>query len=160
MTKKKNTAPKRIIGTRDRIDFVDFALFDLPCKIDTGAETSAIHCHHVKLIEKEGQELISFKLLDPSHPEYDGVEYRTAKFEERRIRSSFGHTEYRYVITTQVQLFGEVFSTQFTLADRVQMKFPVLLGKRLLKNQFLVDVSLVDLSFKQKQQNLSTQTPL
>ncbi len=145
---KKKT--KKIIGTQDRIDLPEFDLFDLPCKIDTGAETSAIHCHRVRLLEVNGQETISFRLLDPSHEAYNNREFRTTKFKEKKIRNSFGQTEYRFTIRCKVALFGEIFVADFSLSDRVKMKFPVLLGKKLMKNRYLVDVAKADLSYKFK----------
>lgn len=141
---------KKLIGTRDRIDLPEFKLFDLPCKIDTGAETSAIHCHRVRLLEIDGKETISFRLLDPSHEAYNNHEFRTTRFREKKIKSSFGHSEYRYSIKSKVTLFGVTFTADFTLSDRVRMKYPVLLGKRLLKNRYIVDVSKIDLSYLQK----------
>ncbi|WPP50581.1 ATP-dependent zinc protease family protein [Catalinimonas niigatensis] len=144
---------KKVIGTRDRIDLPEFNLYELPCKIDTGAESSAIHCHRVRLIEVDGKEIISFRLLDPSHEAYNNHEYRTTKFKEKKIKNSFGNTEYRFSIKCQVMLFGETFSSDFTLADRVSMRYPVLLGKRLLKNRFMVDVSKTDLSYQLKLEN-------
>ncbi len=146
--KVQNT--KFLIGSLDYADFPEFNLLDIACKIDTGAQTSAIHCHRIRLIEVEGKEVIAFKLLDPSHRDYDDKEYRTSVFNERKIRSSSGHAEYRYVITTDIILFGKVFKTEFTLADREQMKYPVLIGRRLLKDAFIVDVSKKNLSYKEK----------
>ncbi len=148
--KTKKTLPKTLIGELDCIDFPEFNLFDLPCKIDTGAYTSAIHCHRVRLIEAEGKEIIAFKLLDPSHKAYEDKEYRTTEFQERKIRSSSGHAEFRYVIKTQIVLFNKIYKTEFTLADREQMTYPVLIGRRLLKDNFIVDVALKDISYQQK----------
>lgn len=151
--RKKEKQPLTIIGTTDRIDFPDFDIVDLPCKIDTGAETSSIHCHRIKLVEREGLEWLQFRLLDPSHDAYRKAPFSTTDFEERIVRSSSGHASYRYVIQTHVLLFGRTYYTPFTLADREQMRFPVLLGKSLLKRRFLVDVSEQDLSFGQKGQS-------
>lgn len=141
---------KTIIGTRDKIDIPEFALFDLPCRIDTGAATSAIHCHHVKLIQKNGKEMISFCLLDPSHDAYNHKEFRTSNFTEKKIKSSFGDVEYRYTINCPVTLFNQTFMAEFTLADREKMKYPVLLGRRLLKGRFIVDVAKANISYKLK----------
>lgn len=146
MKKKQKT----IIGNRDKIDIPEFGLYNLPCKTDTGATTSAIHCHHVRLMETDGEETISFRLLDPSHEAYNHKEFRTSKFKEKKIKSSFGDIEYRYTITCDVTLFGKTFQAEFTLADREKMKYPVLLGRRLLRSRFIVDVAKSDLSFKQK----------
>ncbi|NJL11742.1 MAG: ATP-dependent zinc protease [Microscillaceae bacterium] len=150
-----STSPKIIIGSLDKVDFPEFSLFNLPCKIDTGAQTSAIHCHRVRLIEKDGVEIIAFKLLDPKHPEYNDQEYRTHDFEERSIKSSNGHTEFRYVIRSPLILFNQTIETEFTLADRERMKYPVLLGRRLLKDRFMVDVSKKNVSYQQKISNAS-----
>ena len=47
--KAKSTKTKLIIGARDKIDLPEFGLYELPCKVDTGAATSAIHCYQVRL---------------------------------------------------------------------------------------------------------------
>lgn len=143
---------KRIIGTTDRIDFLDFGFENVKCKIDTGAMTSSIHCHEVRRRSDAEGEYITFKVLDPSHPQYRNQAIVIRDFSERKIRNSFGHTEYRYVIRTRVVLFGKPFIAEFSIADREKMKYPVLLGKRLLSGQFLVDVSQRNLSFKNKKQ--------
>ncbi len=150
---KKNIAkPIVIIGTTDVIDFPEFKLENIDCKIDTGANTSAIHCHRVKLHEQNGKQFISFRLLDPKHPAYQKITFTSYDFKEKVIKNSFGQSEFRYSIKTEVVLFGRKIKTEFTLADREQMRFPVLLGKRLLKRGFLVDVSKKDLSLQQKNQ--------
>ncbi len=149
MRKKQKTT----IGSRDKIDIPEFDLFDLPCKTDTGAATSAIHCHQVKLIQIHEVDYISFRLLDPSHLAYNHREYRTSHFKEKKIKSSFGDVAYRYTITCQVTLFGKSFRAEFTLADREKMRYPILLGRRLLRSRFVVDVAKANLSYKQKLQD-------
>lgn len=148
--RKRNSSPKIIIGTLDRVDFPEFGLFNVPAKIDTGAETSSIHCHRARIIEKDGQEYLGFKLLDPSFKNYQNQEFRTLEFEEREIKSSSGHAQMRYIVKIKISLFAQNFVAEFSLADRETMKYPVLLGKKLLKNRFLVDVSQKDLSYKLK----------
>lgn len=142
---------KLLIGSLDKVDFPDFALQDVACKIDTGAETSAIHCHRVRFIEKGDENVIAFKLLDPSHDAYNEKEFRTTNFEERTIKNSFGYSEERYVIKTTIVICGINYETEFTLADREHMKYPVLLGKRLLLNNFIVDVSEEYVSYRLKE---------
>ena len=146
----KKKIEKRIIGTLDKVDFPEFSLEGVECKIDTGAATSAIHCHEVRVTEKEGEQFLSFRLLDPEHPDYNEKRYQTKHFSLRKIRSSNGQLEDRYVIKTLVVIFGRELKAEFTLADRVKMRYPVLLGKKLLKNKFLVDVARTNLSWKEK----------
>lgn len=150
---------KRVIGRMDRVDLPQFELFDLPCRVDTGAASSALHCHKVKLVETEGIEMISFHLLDPSHPDYEHQEFRTMDFKERVVRNSFGNSESRFVIKTRIELFGRRFKTEFTLSDRGKMTYPVLLGRKALTGRFIVDVSEKDLSYQEKLQNNADSRP-
>ena len=94
--------------------------------------------------------MITFRLIDPSHEAYNGKEFRTDNFKKKKVKSSFGHTEYRYVIKSKIVLFGKEFETDFTLADRLRMRYPILLGRKLLRRRFIVDVSRKDLSYRQK----------
>lgn len=137
---------KLIIGISDFIDLPDAGLFQVPCKIDTGADTSAIHCARIRVKEINGQDVLSFILLDKKHPMYNKKELRTTEFVERKIRSSFGDYEFRYVVKLNIVLMGKKFRTSFTLSNREHMKYPVLLGRKFLKGRFLVDVGLTNLS--------------
>ncbi len=141
---------KHTIGRKDIIDLPDLQLFDLPCKIDTGAKTSALHAHSVKLIEKDGEKFVSFKLLDPSHEYYEGKEFLVKDFVEKRIKNSFGQAQLRYVIKTKVCIFGKEIETFFSLSNRKKMRFPILLGRRVLFRNFVVDVGKSNLSYKLK----------
>ena len=142
---------KVTIGRIDRIDFPEFGLFELDAKIDTGANYSVIHCHHVQKIEQDGKELLQFTLLDPSHPNYNEHVFFAHQYGLKTIKNSFGQTEERFVITTPIILFGKSIETEFTFTDRGNLKYPVLLGRKLLKKRFIVDVGRTNLSYKQKQ---------
>lgn len=142
-----------IIGHIDAVDLPELELSNIQCKIDTGADSSAIHCHRVKIKEKDGKEFLTFKLLDPKHPDYQKKDFQIFNFKERRIRSSNGQTQFRYVIKTKVVIFGNTYETEFTLADRGKMKYPILLGRKLLNKNFLVDVAQRNLSLQMKESN-------
>jgi hypothetical protein len=138
------------IGSKDMVDMPDINVFDLPCKIDTGAQSSSIHCERIKLKEIDGKEVLIVRFLDKTIPQYKRKDYQFENFTEKKIRNSFGDTEYRYLIPLKVVLFGQTFITEFSLADRALMRYQVLLGKKLLFKQFLVDVSLRNLSYNKK----------
>ena len=143
-----------VIGSTDRADFPALDLYGIRCKIDTGAQTSSIHCHHVKFVEKDGKERIKFKLLDPEHTLYNNKRIEFDEFDERKVRSSSGHAEMRWVIKTKIILFGQEFDLELTLADREKMRYPVLLGKKFLQDhRIMVDVTKSNLSGRQKARN-------
>ncbi len=139
-----------VIGRKDRVDFPQLRLYDIEAKIDTGAYTSAIHCHSIKLIDKDGEEKVRFNLLDSSHPSYNNKRFTLHVYGRRKIKNSFGQVEQRYIVKTKILLFGELFDIELSLTDRSKMEYPVLLGRKVLHNRFLVNVAQTNLSYKQK----------
>ncbi len=143
--------PKRLLGRRELLDFPAFGLLGIEAKVDTGAYTSALHCADVRLAPPAGGQppLLHARLLDPEHSGFDGRPLTFPDFQLRDIRSSNGEVQERYVIRAVVRLYGEDFETEFSLADRSEMKYPVLLGRSLLRQgRFVVDVARRNLSQK------------
>lgn len=141
---------KIIIGRKDKADFPELGLFDIDIKIDTGAYTSSIHCHNIKEIEEEGERYIEFQLLDPSHKDYNNKKFKVKNFKEKKIRSSNGKGEKRYIIKTKIHIFKKKYTIELSLSERSEMRFPVLIGRKLLNKKFIVDTSLSNLSFNSK----------
>jgi len=147
----KKRPPKRLLGRRELIDLPALGLRGVVAKVDTGAYTSAIHCADLRLAPDPatGRPVLHVRLLDPEHPATDGRALAFGEFAQRNIRSSNGEVQARYVIRTVVQLYGQDFSTEFSLADRSDLKHPVLLGRALLRQgQFVVDVARRDMSYQ------------
>jgi hypothetical protein len=141
---------KIVIGRKDKVDFPELVIYEIDAKIDTGAYTSSIHCHRIEVIDKDGENRVKFSLLEPSHPFYNDKEFNLPVYAKKEIKNSFGQVEERYIIKTQVLLFGELFDVELSLTDRSKMEYPVLLGRQLLNSRFIVDVSQIDLSYNQK----------
>jgi hypothetical protein len=142
---------KRIIGRRELVDFPLLKLFGVEAKIDTGAFTSAIHCSHIREATlPDGSRVIRFQLLDPTHPQYHNQLFEFKAFTLRDVKSSFGDVQERYIIRTQIQLFEEIIEAEFSLSDRSDLKYPVLIGRSLLSRHFIVDVARKNVARKQK----------
>src|SRR5258708_64177 len=144
----------QILGRSDRVDLPGLGLEDIQVKIDTGAYTSSLHCLRAEIVEGK----LEFVLLDEEHPEFTGMKFSFKKFDQREIKNSFGEAELRFVIKTKVKLFGNVIWGEFSLSNRGNLKFPVLLGRKILRHRFLIDVTKKDLSFIHKQMT-STGSP-
>ena len=82
---------------------------------------------------------LSFWLIDKTGA--PARKFYSDEFSQSMIRNSFGISEQRYVIKTRIILFGRTIKAEFTLADRERLKNPVLLGRKLLRNRFVIDVS-------------------
>ncbi|NNM94827.1 MAG: peptidase [Bacteroidia bacterium] len=136
------TKKKDILGRTTRVDLPGLGFFGIAAKVDTGAYYCSLHCHHLEERMVKGKKALCFMLLDPSHPEYVDKVITFKKFSRRTIKNSFGVTERRYIIITPVRILGRRIRTRVTLSNRGSMKFPMLLGRKVLLNKFVVDVSV------------------
>lgn len=136
--------PLEIIGETDIADLPELGWHNVPVRVDSGAATSAIHCSRVKVVDAEGaKELHVYLDANKGAPKHFFI---VTDFKQTVIRNSFGKEEKRFVIKTPIRLFGRKIRTEFTLANRQKMSFPILLGRKLLKNRFIIDVSKKNLS--------------
>jgi len=142
---------KKIIGRRELVNFPLLQLHGIEAKVDTGAFTSAIHCRDIREITlADGSRIIRFQLLDPSHLQYHHQIFEFQEYSLRDIKSSFGEVQERYIIRTQIQVFEEIFEAEFSLSNRSDLKYPVLIGRTLLRRNFIVDVAKKYVARKQK----------
>jgi len=134
----KKVKPKQIIGRKELVDFPELGITGIYAKIDTGAYSNTLHCHDIHV---QG-EMLCFKVLDPTHPVFSRKEHSFSEFSQKKIKNSFGEVEKRYMIKTKIKIAGRVIKSIISLTDRATMRYPVLIGRRLLRNKFVVDVSL------------------
>lgn len=128
-----NSPTQKIIGTFESVIFPDFNGYEVMAKIDTGAYTGALHCTKIR----EEDKVLHFSPFD--HPE---VEIALTEYAVNHVKSSNGKTETRYFIDTNITINGETYPVVLSLADRSEMKWPVLIGRKFLRqNNFLVDVT-------------------
>ncbi len=135
---------KKIIGRKELISLIDLELFDLDAKVDTGADSNALHCDHIDIDEQNNT--VSFTLLDEVHEAYHGKRMTFPLYKIKKVKSSNGQIQLRPSIKVSVDFFGKKYKSVISLTDRSDMKFPMLIGRRFLKDRFLVDVSQENLA--------------
>ena len=140
---------KQIIGKTDFADFPVFGLSDVAVKIDSGAYTSTIDC--LKIEEKN--DLLEVVFLRKTNKSFTGEKKIFDKYSVKRVRSSSGESQLRFTVKGTILLFDQIYKTEFTLSKRKKMRYPVLLGRKLLNKHFLIDTSLKDVSIKLKNKN-------
>ncbi|HUD05771.1 MAG TPA: RimK/LysX family protein [Candidatus Saccharimonadales bacterium] len=125
------------IGPRTFVDFPDLGLKNIPAKVDTGADFSSIWASDIK--DEEG--MLKFKLFDNNSRFYNGATITTKDYSVTSIKNSFGDSEFRYKVRLQSSFGGRTIKATFTLANRSNTKYPVLIGARTLRGKFVVDVA-------------------
>jgi hypothetical protein len=136
---------KKVLGRKEKITLPELGLNLVGAKIDTGAFTSSLHAEEIRIEEVEGKKLLCFKILMPDHKRFTCKTLAFESYREKKVKNSFGQVEVRYLIETKLQLAGETFRAEFTLSDRSSMKNSILLGRKILRGRFLVDVSNTNL---------------
>lgn len=130
-----------IIGRTERMAIADLVL-NVPAKIDTGAYRSAIHCKSVKEVKRSDGNVLKVELLGhPCSPVVYKLEF--TDYEKVEVTNSFGQAEERYEVRLRIKLGPKVLNTSFTLADRSKNLFPILIGRKILKGRYFVDVARV-----------------
>lgn len=140
--KKKSGAAKRaraVIGWREWAGLPDLGIGRIKAKIDTGAKISALHAVRVRAFERGGAVYVAFVLHPMQRARRPEIECLARVVDRRRIRSSNGETESRYIILTALQLGGDAFPIELSLANRDEMGFRLLLGRDALKNRYVID---------------------
>lgn len=110
-------------------------------RIDTGATTSSLNAVDIETFERDGEEWVRFTV--PGDGNGDSVEMEEPVVRSASIiQSSADNGESRPVIELQIDLGGVTQMTEFTLSDRTHLTYPVLVGRSLLRDLFVVDVSM------------------
>lgn len=129
---------KVVIGRGEALSFVEFDMPNVPAKVDTGAYRSAIHASKIKLSD-DGKTLTFVLLGGHAVCGAMSAEVSTTHFARVKIANSFGHEELRYEVKLRVRLGPKVFWATFSLADRSKKIYPILIGRKMLNNRFMVD---------------------
>lgn len=125
------------IGRTEHIALPGLGIPRVEAKVDTGAYRSALHYQRLRVRTVDGVKLLTvvFQM---------GGQRKTKifkAFKKVSVKSSNGEVSRRYLISTRVRLGPHVVRAQFTLFDRSDMKYQVLLGRKFLRGRFVVDVS-------------------
>lgn len=139
--------PAKIIAgwvEKVRIEHQDFKV---KAKLDTGARTSSIHAKNIKSFKKGGERWVRFTLvlLDSKDIVHE-IEMEKPRSRRTNIKNHDGNHDKRYVVDLDMCFNGHIVSTEFTLADRKEYIYDVLLGRRFLRKFALVDPSRIFLT--------------
>lgn len=111
----------------------------IKAKIDTGAQTSALHATEITEFERSGEPWVRFLVQPWQVDDEDAVEVELPVHDRRTVRSSSGHAQLRPVVLVKLTLAGRKVEAELTLTDREEMVFRMLIGREALRQGFVVD---------------------
>lgn len=111
-------------------------------KVDSGALTSSMHAVNLERFKRDGKRWVRY---DVEVKDADTGETVTLKFERPVFRQitvrGAGGEDYRPVVKMRMCIGNRIYEEQFSLRDRSDMTYPVLLGRRTIEHIGLIDVS-------------------
>jgi hypothetical protein len=130
------------IGWKEYLEFPDWDLRRVKVKIDTGARTSALGALSYELRQADGEGTVAELRLALYRRRPERVKtIRVPVLEMLVVSNSGGMRELRPVIEANIRLGPVTKSVRLTVANRASMLFPVILGRKALEGDFVVDVS-------------------
>jgi hypothetical protein len=126
-----------LIGWRELVDLPELGLHRVPAKIDSGARTSSLHATILEQFDRDGESYLRFA-VDFEQQHVRQV-CEAVHVDKRSITSSNGETQTRYIVKTPLTIGDQTFRAEISLADRSEMKFPMLIGRSALRRRFAVD---------------------
>ncbi len=127
--------PAQVIGWIEPVAVAD-GRFVLEAKVDTGADVSSMHVEELRIEQRNGEDWALFAL-----PQATGatpqLELRVKRY--ARIKRVAGGVQRRPVVHLSLCLGSLRAQAEVNLVDRKTMRYPMLVGRRFLKDRFLVD---------------------
>lgn len=130
-----------LAGWREWVQLPEIGVPWIKAKLDTGAQTSSIHAHDMEVFERGGVDWVRFRVRPWQLSTDDEVTVECPLHDRRRVRSSSGHVEERFVVRMHVVLVHREVEVEVTLSNRDQMGFRMLIGREALQNGFDVTSS-------------------
>ena len=128
------------LGCFEKVSIPALHVADVLAKVDTGAFSGAIHCTDVKVVRRG---LLRKRYLKFTPLGNAKLATETDKFVKTYVRSATGHRQKRYIIDTEILVKGQAYPIRIGISDRTDLKMPVLLGRRFLReNGMQVDVRI------------------
>jgi hypothetical protein len=131
-----------MIGWKEYMDFPEWGMYRVKVKIDTGARTTALDVTSYELrLAADGQLVAELRLaLDRRDPMRLTV-VQTPVLQMVMVCNSSGIREQRPLVETCIRLGPVTKRVLMTVTNRAGMRFPVILGRKALEGDFVVNVS-------------------
>lgn len=141
-TQKKRTHidDKTILGESEWV-YVSSIKENFKGRIDTGAATSSLNAVDIERFERDGKKWVRFNLTHDKGDKAEVIEAKIVRIAKIVQSSKSGKAFERPVIKLHVRIGDISQLTEFTLTDRLHMRYPVLIGRTFIQDVILVDVS-------------------
>ncbi len=128
-----------VIGWREWVALPGLDVPAIKVKVDTGAASASLHAFALERFTRAGNEMVRFHIHPRQRTARGAVSVEAEVVDERRVRNPGGRAEIRPVIRTRIHWAETDWEADINLTRRDEMGFRMLLGRKALKNRFIVD---------------------
>jgi len=142
---------KFLLGEAESV-FIDEVKATFATRIDTGAESSSLDTRNIVLFEREGVQWVRFDVMT------NGIDQPGNTFESKvahfiRIKQDADtENDRRPVIHAHLKIGKYTAETELNLTDRSHLDYPLLLGRKFMKDIAIVDVGQMYIHGRAKNQ--------
>jgi hypothetical protein len=136
--KEQPNTDKQIVGLREQVLLTGVNLI-MPAKVSPQLAHSIVDARNIQMFERNSDEWVRFTLYNPENKEPHVLERKLIGFQN--IQGTNKNTERRPIVEVRFTIGKLTQKGQFVLADRSSSEFPIVLGRNLLRDVMLVDVS-------------------
>lgn len=130
---------KVLVGALETCTLPSLEIEDLHIRVDTGAATSSLHVDNIVKSKESGEVWVQYDIHPDIHDVDKVVTRRSKVVDVRKVKSSSGEGEKRYVIQTPIILGDQQWDILITLTDRSSMSYLMLLGRQAMNGHVIVD---------------------
>jgi len=132
---------KITIGSLENFDLPELGIFGIQVRIDTGAKTSSLHVDNLSRFTKGGKPWVKYDIHPNIHNVDEIIHCQSPIKAIRKVKSSNGDSEERYLIRTLVKIGVAEWPIEITLTNRQDMSNLMLFGREGMADKVLIDPS-------------------
>lgn len=130
---------KIVVGSEEWCAMPHLGIPAIKARVDSGAKTSALHAVNILPFKKNGALWVRYDVHPMQNDGKTTVHCESQVVDKRKIKSSSGVGEVRYVIKTLLSLAEDTWEIEVTLTNRDSMGYRMLLGRQAMSGKILVD---------------------
>lgn len=132
-----DASSKEVIGWIENVHVTPGEVL-ITAKIDTGADSSSLHCDCIDTFLRDDERWVRFTITD-----VDGKQVSIEKKVVRttKVKGHFGDSKKREVVRLGLCIGDQYEETDVSLVDRSGFKYDMLVGRKYLAGKFVVNSS-------------------
>jgi len=130
---------KIVVGSEEWCALPQLNIPAIKVRVDSGAKTSALHAVNIIPFKKDGDPWVRYEVHPIQNEGKTTIYCESPVMDKRKVKSSSGYGEIRYVIKTVLAIAKSSWEIEITLTNRDSMGYRMLLGRQAMAGKMMVD---------------------